>query len=746
MEFNDSTKNQNTNSNFSFVKYDELGIEQKNAINLNALKDNLIIGAAGTGKTLIAIYRAHELYNQGIRDIKLLMYNRSLQMYVKAVRNSMGWEDEFSVYTVNDFAFYRLFSGSKENPHNNGIKSSYIPNKEGSKYGIDWIKAYNEYKDDDFHFNHIIIDEGQDFPKEFFKFIKKVAKNVTILADPNQSLQDDTCRIDEILTEINRESYYSLTLNYRNSEKLSDWTRKYCYDKSIFAESYRAGEDIEIIDYDRTKLYENIVNIVKKYSPNTNIGIIIPREDTTNEKEKRKLGNKIYDELKNELGNEYKVGIYQNEKTNNEELQRDNVDFGVPSIKIFNYLTVKGLDFDVAILLDNVNLFEIEKNNKAQLDMTIKNMNRLYVSATRAKEKLYIIYMNDKDDHFVYKDNSIDVNYSKYPEIGSANAKECLDKAIAAKENNEFGKALYYVHYAISVIGFKNVEQNKEAITLFAFLCDKFNKSDFGLSIIANYSENTGDINDERLIYFYNLFLIDSYNARYLYNIKVNTRTFFKRLSNIESVEFKSNLLSKFYKKYKEICAIDNLPLDDKLGLEYIEKYDISGVRPIYDSFKDSIVNNPKTKVNYARTINIDKKEFDKIKKKARELGAHKLLNGSKIIVFGDSTIGPAEYSRYAKEEYGYEEDDFDFYLNYNDLKNAHLGIEKNSSKYAAILIGPSPHSHRDKEAFENTPGYPKTFVCGYGGKFSLQMFENGLFEITEYLKEKYTNMQVYNS
>ena len=744
MKLNDSTKN--INSAFSFVKYDELGIEQKNAINLSVSRDNLIIGAAGTGKTIIAIYRAHELYKNGLRNINLLMYNRSLQMYVKAVRNSMGWEDEFGVYTVNDFAFYRLFSGSKENRHNDGIKSSYIPNKEGSKYGIDWVKAYNEYKDDDFHFDHIIIDEGQDFPKEFFKFIKKVAKNVTILADPNQSLQDDTCRIDEILKAIKRESYYSLTLNYRNSEKLSDWTRKYCYDKSIFAESYKDGEDIEIIDYDKANIYTNIINIVKKYSPNTNIGIIIPREENVNEKEKRKLGNKIYDELKNVLGNNYKVEIYQNEKTNNKEIARDNVDFTAPSVKIFNYLTVKGIDFDVAILLDNIKFFEIDKSNAAQLDMTIKNMNRLYVAATRAKEKLYIIYMNDEDEHLVYKDDVIDINYSKYPEIGNANAKECLDKAIAAKENGEFAKALYYVHYAISVIGFKNVEQSKEAITLFAFLCDKFNKSDFGLSIIANFSENTGYKNDERLTYFYNLFLIDSYNARYLYNVKSNTMNFFKRLSNIENVDFKSSLLSKFYKKYKEICAADNIVFDDGLGIEYIEKYDIKGVRPIYDSFKDGIVNDPKKTVNYAGQINKDKKEVDKIKKKVKELGAHILLNGSKIIVFAESSIEASEYIKYAEENYGYERDDFDFYLNYEDLKNAHLGIEKNSSKYTIILIGPSPHNHKYKDAFDNKPGYPKSIVCGYSGKFSLSMFENGLFMATEYLREKYTNMQVYNS
>lgn len=713
-----------------FPKFEELGAEQKNAINLNCKNNNLIIGAAGTGKTIIAIYRAHELYRQGIRDINLLMYNRSLKMYVETVRDDMGWKDEFGVYTVNDFAFYKLFAGSEKEPHNNGIKFSYIPNKEGSKFLIDWDKAYEEYKDDDFCFKHIIIDEGQDFPKEFFKFIKNIAEHVTIFADPNQSLQEDTCRIDEILNSINRESYYSLTLNYRNSEKLSDWTRKYCYDKSIFVESYREGEDIEVLDYDKLKLYENITNIVKKYSPDTNIGIVIPREDNANEKEKRKLGNKIYDELKNALGNDYKIEIYQNEKTNNEDILRDNVDFTVPSVKIFNYLTVKGLDFDVVILLDNINFFEIDKNNAAQLNMTIKNMNRLYVSATRAKEKLYIIYMNDKDDHFVYKDDSIDISYSKYPEIGNISAKECLDKAIAAKENNEFGKALYYVHYAISIIGFESEEQNKEAVTLFAFLCDKFNKSDFGLSIIANYSENTGDIYDERLTYFYNLFLIDSYNARYLYNVKSNTRNFFKRLSNIENIEFKSSLLDKFYNKYKEICEIDNIVLDDKFGFEYIDKYDIKGVKSIYDSFKDSIVNNPKNVVNYARMIDVDKKELEKRKKKVKELGGHKLLNGSKIIVFGEATKESSDFVMYAKDEYGYEEDDFDFYLDYNDLKNAHLGIEKNSSKYAAILIGPSPHNHKYKEAFDNALGYPKSIICGYGGKFSLQMFENGLLRL----------------
>ena len=58
----------------NFIKYEELGMEQKNAVNLNFEKNNLIIGAAGTGKTVIALYRAHELYRRGVKNIYLLMY------------------------------------------------------------------------------------------------------------------------------------------------------------------------------------------------------------------------------------------------------------------------------------------------------------------------------------------------------------------------------------------------------------------------------------------------------------------------------------------------------------------------------------------------------------------------------------------------------------------------------------------------------------------------------------------------
>lgn len=731
----------------NFIKYEELGMEQKNAVNLNFEKNNLIIGAAGTGKTVIALYRAHELYRRGVKNIYLLMYNRSLQMYVEAVRDTLGWTNEFSVMTVNDFAFYKLFSGSEKNPHSNGIKKIFIPNREGSNYLIDWNKAYDEYKDDDYYFEHIVIDEGQDFPKEFYQFIVKITKYVTVFADPNQSLQEDTCEINEILAPLKRESYYSLTLNYRNSEKLSDWTRKYCYDKSIFAESYRDGEDIEIIDYDKANLHKNIVSIVKKYPPTTNIGIIIPRVDSANEKDKRRFGNNIYDELKEELSSDYNIEIYQNEKTNIEELSRNNVDFTKPSIKIFNYLTVKGLDFDVAILLDNINFYKIKKENKEALNNTIKNMNKLYVAATRAKEKLYVIHMHDENEHLVYKDETVgDVNYSKYPNINELTAKVCLDKALDLKSKNEFGKALYYVHYAISVAGFDDVKDNKEAILLFSFLCDKFNKSDFGLSIVANYSENTGEINDEKLIYFYNLFLINSYNARYLYNTKNNIKNFFKRLTNIKNIEYKETLLERFYDKYKVICTEDEKDIDTAFGIDYIEKYDIKNVKHIYDSFKDSVDNNPKVNVNNVFRKEYNEKIIKDAKNKAKKVGAHLYLNGSKVLVFAESTIKASEYIDYAVNEYGYEEDDFDFYLNYNELKNAELGITKNGTKYVAILVGASPHKHKNLDAFENKPGYPKTFACGYGGNFTLRLFEKGLYEITEYVREKYISSKVYEN
>ena len=72
----DNLENKNNGDVVSFPKYKDLSFEQRPAINLNYEKHNLVLGAPGTGKTIVAMYRINYLYEEGLRNLLLLVYKR----------------------------------------------------------------------------------------------------------------------------------------------------------------------------------------------------------------------------------------------------------------------------------------------------------------------------------------------------------------------------------------------------------------------------------------------------------------------------------------------------------------------------------------------------------------------------------------------------------------------------------------------------------------------------------------------
>ena len=59
---------------FIFPRYSELTDSQRTIINLPLHKNHVVTGAPGTGKSVIAIYRASDMCNAGF-DVLMLVYN-----------------------------------------------------------------------------------------------------------------------------------------------------------------------------------------------------------------------------------------------------------------------------------------------------------------------------------------------------------------------------------------------------------------------------------------------------------------------------------------------------------------------------------------------------------------------------------------------------------------------------------------------------------------------------------------------
>src|SRR4051812_17968133 len=71
--------------------YQELSEEQDSVYNLPTNGKYLVVGPPGTGKTVMALYRAHQV-NGAEHTAQLLVYNRPLERYLRQALQKLDLE------------------------------------------------------------------------------------------------------------------------------------------------------------------------------------------------------------------------------------------------------------------------------------------------------------------------------------------------------------------------------------------------------------------------------------------------------------------------------------------------------------------------------------------------------------------------------------------------------------------------------------------------------------------------------
>tara|TARA_R110000851_G_scaffold333511_1_gene514226 strand:+ start:9575 stop:10750 length:1176 start_codon:yes stop_codon:yes gene_type:complete len=182
----------------------------------------VIIGAPGTGKTVLAVFRCH-LLNRLKEKFQLVMYNKVLVRYTA---NAMG-DNQLTgnVSTLHSWV-YKWWQSAK---------LGYVRPKPG--FEIDFqrmIRLIGEQKVANprgFDWGHLIVDEGQDFSRDFYLLLNIVAAKgrthggkyaLTVLADENQRLDEKSnSTIAEILQLVGVAHPYILTKNFRNTFEIA---------------------------------------------------------------------------------------------------------------------------------------------------------------------------------------------------------------------------------------------------------------------------------------------------------------------------------------------------------------------------------------------------------------------------------------------------------------------------------------------------------------------------------------------
>jgi DNA helicase IV len=322
----------------------------------------LVTGPPGTGKSVVAIYWAGALARSG-RTTLFLMYGKMLSEYTKRAVVELGISNIVSTFHSWFPRFWRR--RYHENPPMEG------------KWDFDWNKCLLKLMQSPppaSEKKHIVVDEGQDMPKEFYTVLFLVSESLTIFADENQRITARQSTINEILAASQVKKTLKLTTNYRNTHEIAEFSASFYagLPTGVPALPATRGERPFLMNFPR--LYECVNYIVEYENGNASrsIGVMIQRSDEA---------IKFYNRLESKVDNPPQ--IYLREGAENKK----QVDFTTPGIKIITYASAKGLQFDTVFLPELQYVHGDPKGDDLRM--------RFYVMTSRARRTLGLMYSGE---------------------------------------------------------------------------------------------------------------------------------------------------------------------------------------------------------------------------------------------------------------------------------------------------------------------------------------------------------------
>ena len=339
-----------------------------------------ISGASGTGKTLVAVERARRLSAAG-EKVLFICFNRDLVDYLNET-----YHDFVSNKEQYSNVFFTTINGL-------GCKICKVLYDQVNYNDLaDFVEM--QMKNGTFEYQHIIIDEGQDFGRTeieasmildlFNEYGTKPELDTSffIFYDKNQLVNSRS--IPDYLTNV--DSKLTLYRNCRNTHQIADTAYSTTNDKPIMFDNCIDGPKPVFVTY---KSKEEFVGKLNK---------ILDEITENNTFDDRKIVT-LHENIKNS-----EIYPFINEKT------KEYI-YNSKATRVYTSATVKGLEADDVILLDlNKECFDVETDEAGNVVFYNKkgkvaengDLNpidkRFYVAASRAKHSLFIFVSMTEED------------------------------------------------------------------------------------------------------------------------------------------------------------------------------------------------------------------------------------------------------------------------------------------------------------------------------------------------------------
>ncbi len=373
--------------------YEDLSGEQ-DAIYMMAPLDGatLVSGPPGTGKTVIAFYRAEALAKKG-RTPRVVMYNNVLHRYASNASTTTAVRDGVATW-------WSWFPGWWRSVFNEGIP-------EVERWHPDWNRIVPQVLA--LHsspaargralaqWGHLIVDEGQDFGKGFYQAAAVVltlgvgsggqGPALTVLADENQRLE---AHLNACLAEIEHalaleaKRHYRLTRNYRNTYEIARVAAHfYCGLPGgipALPEGRHGPMPRMLARKDTDACVEFIAQFVENQS-DLEIGIFLPT---------KVLQRQYYNKLVHRLGSVRGI-VIQRYTSGDRGHSADSLRFDAPgTVTVLCDKSCKGLEFDAVFIP------ELQRRRWDPASVDHMRM-QLYVLSSRARTHLTFLYSGRKE-------------------------------------------------------------------------------------------------------------------------------------------------------------------------------------------------------------------------------------------------------------------------------------------------------------------------------------------------------------
>ncbi|MEV6544821.1 AAA family ATPase [Streptomyces sp. NPDC051665] len=342
----------------------ELTPEQEAVTDMPFEGQHIVTGPPGSGKTVMAIYRAWMLGTAG-RPTVLITHSNLLHQYCAHVAQRLS--DQFRISTFHRW-LRATWQQSYEKPP---------PNAGTGEWSYDWIDMIRDCVRKSPVVEHLVVDEGQDLPNGFYDLCSILGVSITVFADEDQRITEEQSTIAEIATALDiTQEFVPLEGNHRTTREIALLASHYeVHSRHQFLLSPEpVGIKPRVVHWGSPQSFlSDLVQYIKA-NPRLEIGVLCRTTEA----------QRAVELYLAKHGLELSMQTYVSNDVN-----RSSIDFSKRRVRIVNTASMKGLEFDSVFVPD----LDSYSEDPSGADVRM----RFHVLCTRARSELYFAYYGQKE-------------------------------------------------------------------------------------------------------------------------------------------------------------------------------------------------------------------------------------------------------------------------------------------------------------------------------------------------------------